>query len=347
MERIKTDRDEYGVLESYPLSPPSIPDRGNFFSWLLDNGKSIQIYGEIVGILQDSSVGPVSQFADPAYPGGLIVNYDFKDEDKALYVAEKIQRGELADFTFLSLPNDHGQGVQPGVPTPESMTADTDLAVGIVVDAISHSPFWENTVVIVLQDDPQGSSDHIDRLRSPLLVISPWVRTGYASHAHYSFSSVFATIERLLGVPPLGRPDASAAPMWDMFTDVPNLEPYDAIPREYPEELGNQGDPGVAASRCMDFRGPDRNPGLGIVVEHYLAYRRGELSAAEAEARITADLAEPELLEEAEEEREEEIFAHQRAVDGYEAMRRRHPEYELPPLREPPASLGPAADCGR
>lgn len=345
VERVMTDRDEYGVLGSYPLAAPSIPDRGNFFSWLLDHGKSITLYGEIVGILQDSSQGPVSQFADPAYPGGLIVNFDYPDEDKALYVAQQIGEGTLADFTFMSLPNDHGVGIQPGKPTPPSMTADTDLGVGIVVDAISHSPFWGSTVIIVLQDDPQSSSDHIDRLRSPLQVISPWARTGYVSHAQYSFSSVFATIERLLGVPPLGRPDASAAPMWDVFTDVPNMAPYDVIPREYPEEVARVGDPGVTASRCMDFRGPDRNPGLGVVVEQYLAYRRGELSAAEADARITTALSDPKQREEAEEEREEELSAHAVAVARYAAMRAEHPELELPALVLPPDSLGPAPDC--
>ncbi|MCX4240922.1 bifunctional YncE family protein/alkaline phosphatase family protein [Paraliomyxa miuraensis] len=345
VERINFDRDEYDVLQTYPISPPAIPDRGNFFSWLLDNGKSIQIYGEIVGILHDSTVGPVSQFSDIGFPGGTIINYDVQDVVKAQYVASEVAAGELADFTFLSLPNDHGQGVSPGVPTPQSMTADNDAAVGIVVDAISHSPFWESTVIIVLQDDPQGSDDHIDESRSPLLVISPWVRRGYVSHAHYSFSSVFATIERLLGVPPLGRPDASAAPMWDMFTDVPDFEPYDAIPREYPEEVGRKGDPGIGATRCMDFRGPDRNPELGFVVDQYLAFRRGELTAKEAEARIRAELANPTRREEAEEEREEELSAHAQAVAAYEALRAEHPE--LPPLPELPARMAPAAGCRR
>lgn len=347
VERIKDDRDEYDVLGTYPISAQSIPSRGNFFSWLLDNGKSIRIYGEIVGILQDSTQGPVSQFVDPGFPGGTIINYEVADVLKAEHVASEIEAGVLADFTYLLLPNDHGVGIQPGLPTPPSMTADNDAAVGIVIDALSHSPFWESTVVFVLQDDPQGSDDHIDEGRSPLLVISPWVRTGYASHAHYSFSSVFATIERLLGVPPLGRPDASAAPMYDMFTDVPNLAPFDALPREYPEEVARVGDPGVAASRCMDFRGPDRNPGLGEVVKHYLAFRRGELTAAQAEARITAALADPAAREEAEEEREEELYAYDEAMRQYEALRRRYPDRALPPLPAASQRLAPARGCVR
>jgi DNA-binding beta-propeller fold protein YncE len=342
VERIQKDRDQYDVLGFYPTSEPAIPDRGNFFVWTLDNGKSLQIYGEIVGITATSSQGPVAQFSDSSFPGGLVINYTVKDEVKANYVAGKIADGELAQFTFISLPNDHTTGVQPGSPTPPSMVADNDYGVGIIVDAISHSPFWESTVIIVLQDDPQGSDDHIDEGRSPLLVISPWVRTGYVSHAHYSFSSVFATIERLLGIPPLGRPDAGAAPMFDMFTDVPNLAPFDALPRDYPEELGDESDPGVAATRCMDFRGPDRAPGLEVVVDQYLAFRRGELSSAAAEAAITAGLAALEPDGEEMEEAEEETSAHAQAITDYRALAKTH---SLPELIEPPASLGPAPGC--
>ncbi len=345
VERIKKDRDEYDVLAFYPPSAPAIPDRGNFFSWVVDHGKTLTVYGEIVGILSDSSQGPIAQFADGGFPGGLIINYGVEDEVKAAYVAGQIAAGNLANFTYLALPNDHGQGIAPGVPTPPSMVADTDYAVGLIVDAVSHSPFWDKTVIFVLQDDPQGSDDHIDASRSPLQVISPWVRTGYASHAHYSFPAVFATIERLLGIPPLGRPDAAAAPMFDMFTDVPNLAPYTAIPREYPKEYGDIGDPGLAATRCMDFRGPDRNPGLGVVYEHYLAYRRGELTAAQADAAIAAGLSEPGMWRwtEAEEEAEEETFASAVALLAYRELA---PKYGWTVI-EPPAELGPAKDCPR
>ena len=342
VERIQKDRDQYDVLGFYPTSEPAIPDRGNFFVWMLDNQKSLQIYGEIVGITATSSQGPVAQFSDNTFPGGLVINYAVKDEVKANYIADQIEGGELAQFTFISLPNDHTIGVVPGSPTPPSMVADNDYGVGIIVDAISHSPFWESTVIIVLQDDPQGSDDHIDEGRSPLLLISPWVRTGYVSHAHYSFSSVFATIERLLGIPPLGRPDASAAPMFDMFTDVPNLAPYDALPRAYPEEFADVSDPGVAATRCMDFRGPDRAPGLEVVVDQYLAFRRGELNATAAEAAIKHELASMDADDEAFEEAEEETSAHAQAIADYRALAKTH---ALPELIEPPASLGPAPGC--
>ncbi len=341
VERIHEDRDEYDVLGFFPTSEPAIPDRGNFFAWVVDHGKSLQIYGEIVGITTQSSQGSIAQFADNAYPGGVVINYTVEDQTKAEYVAAQIQAGKLADFTYLSLPNDHTQGVQPGVPTPPSMIADNDYAVGIVIDAVSHSEFWESTVIFVVQDDPQGGNDHIDENRSPLLVISPWARTGYVSHAHYSFPAVFATIERLLGIPPLGRPDAGAAPMFDMFTDVPNLEPYDALPREYPEEFGQAGDPGVAASRCMDFRGPDRNPGLGLVTHNYMAYRRKELSADEAEARIMAGLREPGMLRWTEEETEEETFAYEQALAEYRTLAAEQGWSEVVVSE----SLGPASGC--
>ena len=341
VERIQKDRDEYDVLGFYPTAQTAIPDRGNFFSWVVDNDKTLQTYGEIVGFIAQSSKGPVGQFSDAGYPGGTIINYDVEDELKGAYIAQQVvAAGGLAQFSFISLPNDHTVGVVPGKPTPPSMVADTDYAVGLIVDAISHSPYWESTLIIVLQDDPQGGNDHIDESRSPLLLISPWVRSGYVSHAHYSYPAVFATIERILGIPPLGRPDAAAAPMVDMFTTVPNLEPFDALPRQYPKELADVHDPGVAASRCMDFRGPDRNPGLGVVTHNYLAYRRGELSAAQADAKMAEVLGQPGMMHWAEEEAEEESFAFDQALTAYRQLA---PEHGWPEIVVPP--LGPAADC--
>ncbi|MCB9706778.1 MAG: bifunctional YncE family protein/alkaline phosphatase family protein [Myxococcales bacterium] len=336
VERIWQDRDEYDVWGLYPLLDVARPDRGSFFTWLVDLDVTLRIYGEIVGLGAESSKGPISKFSDGKYPGGVLVNYDVKDEDKATYVAERITAGELAEFTYLLLPNDHGVGVTPGKPTPESMVADNDLAVGIVVDALAHSPFWGSSAVFIVQDDPQGCEDHVDAHRGFITVVSPWARRGYVSHAHYSFSHIFATIERILGLPPLGRPDAAAAPMYDLFTSVPDLTPYELRPREYPEEIAAVSMPGVAASRCMDFRSPDRNPGLQVVYEEYFRWRRGEQSRAQADARISARLREVDDPEEAEEEAH--AFDAEWAVYRATLRARGEAAPELP-------ALGPAADC--
>jgi hypothetical protein len=340
VERMWQDRDRYDVWGVYPVLEVSKPDRGSFFTWLVDHDIDLRIYGEIVGGAAVSSKGMIVQFHDSDYPGGTIVNYEVKDEVKAQYVAERIGAGELAQFTYLSLPNDHGVGISAGKPTPESMVADNDLAVGIVVDALSHSPLWAKSAVIVVQDDPQGCSDHVEAHRGFTMVISPWARRGYVSHVHYSFAHLFATIERILGVPPLGRPDAAAVPMYDFFTSKPDLAPFTALPREYPEELGDIHMPGQSATRCMDFRSADRNPGLEIVYDEYFAWRRGEVDRLHADANIAARIAAMPDGDEDEEEAEEELLAFDVEWAAHVAYLQARGE-AAPTL----PALGPAADC--
>ena len=122
----------------------------------MDNDISIRIYGEIVGILNRSQTGRQAvEFSDDNFPGGGFVNYGVTDEEKARHIAEHIQNGELAQFTYILLPNDHTVGTRPGFPTPESMVADNDIAVGIIADTLSKSPFWEKSALFIVQDDPK------------------------------------------------------------------------------------------------------------------------------------------------------------------------------------------------
>jgi hypothetical protein len=208
-------------------------------------------------------------------------------------------------------------GTTPGAPTPESMIADNDEALGLLVDAISHSPYWEETAIFVVEDDPQGCDDHVDAHRSYMLVISPWARRGYVSHVQASFLSVFATMERMLGVGPMGRPDAAAAPMWDAFTQQADAEPYTTIPRTWPVETNPEHAVGAAASRAMDFSGPDRNPALGEVLEAHWLARTGKLSRDAAERRLADPVRDPERWAELVEEAEEEGARYDRALAAY------------------------------
>jgi DNA-binding beta-propeller fold protein YncE len=274
----------------YQLQAPADP--GAYFVHLLDNGIDFTVHGEIVGSLSQSTMGngSVVEHLDVAFPGGTLVNYDVKDEEKALHVAGRIADGRLDAFSYLLLPNDHTVGTTPGKPTPESMVADNDYALGIVVDALSHSPLWESSVIFVVQDDPQGCTDHVDAHRTFVLVISPWARRGHISHVNTSFASVFATIDRILGIPPVGREVATAAPLWDFFTAIPDNTPYSALPRNIPETVNFVGAPGAEESAKMDFRGPDRNPELETLLRTYRAWQRGEITREQADARIAAPL---------------------------------------------------------
>jgi hypothetical protein len=130
------------------------------------------------------------------------------------------------------IPNDHGAEDRPeaGYPFRESYMTDNDLAVGRIVEFLSHTPYWENMLIVITEDDAQNGVDHVDAHRSILMVISPWVKKDYVSHYHYSFGSIFKTFWNILGLPYLNQYDAGATDFSDFFTETPDFTPYNAIP---------------------------------------------------------------------------------------------------------------------
>jgi YVTN family beta-propeller protein len=139
---------------------------------------------------------------------------------------------DIPSMIVMRLGNDHTAGPRPadGYPLRESYVADNDLALGQILDFLSHQSIWRDTAVFVTEDDPQSGVDHVDAHRSILLVMGPWVRGGFLSHRHSSMGSIQKTIYELLGIGPLNLEDALAADLSDMFTDKPNISPYTALP---------------------------------------------------------------------------------------------------------------------
>ncbi len=126
------------------------------------------------------------------------------------------------------LPNDHLTKEHPadGYPFRESYMADNDLALGRVIQKLSHSPWWKDMLVIVTEDDPQGGRDHVDAHRSVLMMIGPYVKRGYVSHTLADFGSLIRTIFTLLDLPFLNQFDAAASLPQDFFTAKPDYTPY-------------------------------------------------------------------------------------------------------------------------
>lgn len=137
----------------------------------------------------------------------------------------------LPSMLTVIIPNDHGAEDRPeaGYPFRESYMADNDLAVGRIVEFLSHTPYWKKMMIVITEDDSQNGVDHIDAHRSILLVISPWVKRNYVSHMHYSFGSIFKTFWNVLGTPYLNQYDAAAMDFGDFFMDIPDLTPYNAV----------------------------------------------------------------------------------------------------------------------
>ena len=156
------------------------------------------------------------------------------DQHKADLFIDEYRRmsreGKVPNLMVLSLPADHTEGLSEQYPKPRSMVADNDLALGRIVDAVSHSPEWAKTAILVVEDDAQAGPDHVDGHRSVLMVFSPWMRRGVVDSTMITTVTLLRTIEKMLGLDPMNRMDALTPPLLTCFGDKPDPRPYDHVP---------------------------------------------------------------------------------------------------------------------
>lgn len=150
------------------------------------------------------------------------------------------QQGNMPDFIMLWLSSDHTAGASPGVPTPATYLADNDLAVGKIVDSLSHSPFWKDTCLFAIEDDPQAGWDHISGYRTTAYIASPYTKRGQVIHTQYNQTSLLRTMELILGLPPMNQLDATATPMFDCFASQPDFTPFTAVSNIVPLDKMNE-----------------------------------------------------------------------------------------------------------
>jgi DNA-binding beta-propeller fold protein YncE len=176
-------------------------------------------------------------------------------------VYNKTGRDIMPSFIYMSLPQNHTLGTTVGNPTPQSMVADNDYALGLLVDSLSRSPFWKSTAVIQTEDDTQLAGDHISALRDYLIVSSPWAKKG-PNHQYGSMPSALRTIEQVFGVKPISLFDRLATPMHEAFLTSlrtkPDLTPYTAVKSTVPFDINTSASPGAALSATLDFSSYDR-----------------------------------------------------------------------------------------
>ena len=146
---------------------------------------------------------------------------------------------DFPNLVILWLPNDHTSGTKAGSPTPAAQVADNDLAVGQVVDAVSHSKFWKDTCIFAIEDDPQDGWDHVSGYRTTAYVASAYTKRRKVVNTQYNQTSLLRTIELILGLPPMNQMDATATPMFDCFTNTPDLTPFDAVTNNVPLDQMN------------------------------------------------------------------------------------------------------------
>jgi hypothetical protein len=172
-----------------------------------------------------------------------------------------LSKGNIPRFNSLRFGNDHTEGLRVGRPTPKAHVADNDLAVGLFVEYLSHSPVWNESVIFMVEDDAQNGPDHIDAHRSTTYVAGGYVKQGYVDHTMYSTSSVLRTIELILGLPPMTQFDAAAEPMWRCFNTSATHPPFKAVPNLIDLNLKNKEENRFSRlSEKFDFSKEDRIP---------------------------------------------------------------------------------------
>jgi len=135
---------------------------------------------------------------------------------------------EMPALVTMMIPNDHGASIRPedGYPYSHSFMVDNDLAVGRVLHFLSRTKYWDEMLVIITEDDPQGGVDHLDAHRSILILAGPYVKRGYVSHTHANFGSILKTLYNILNVPYVNHFDVTASLLQDFFTSEPDYTPY-------------------------------------------------------------------------------------------------------------------------
>ncbi len=225
-----------------PADDDDVSEPANGYLWNLAQraGITFRNYGEFVMPANADADDPLPSgyrgtkpflraHTNPEFPAYDLNIRDQKRADVWLAdLARFTATNEMPALQIMRLPNDHPSGARAGAPTPRAQVADNDLALGRIIEGLSKSPFWRNTVVFVLEDDAQNGPDHVDSHRSPLFVVSAWNKAGIY-HRFANTTDVIATIERVLKLGTLSQFDHFGHPITDVFGASPDLRPYDHL----------------------------------------------------------------------------------------------------------------------
>ncbi len=282
---------------SYPFdgSDPLAYSSGGFlWDYALARKRSVRVYGEFAGRASASGKARM-QMLEKWKSGGdfssdfstkapivplnkiLAANYPaystgIPDVARAQIFLKDLKRfeaeGSLPNLTILQLPSNHTSGTSPDWSTPKAMVADNDLALGQIVEALTHSKYWPKMAIFVVEDDAQNGVDHVDGHRTTAFAISPFIRRGHVDSTFYSHQSMLKTIELILGLPTMSIFDLIANDMRASFGDKPDLTPYSAVTPK--QDLFETNPPlkalsgparlGARQSAAMNWSAPDAAP---------------------------------------------------------------------------------------
>jgi hypothetical protein len=253
---------------SYPYDggdPLAYSPEGFLWTAALAKGKSVRVYGEFVNkptvkhrttgkrgtwpelwadyktgmknyeILSDTDNAALKPHLHPYYIGFPSIVVDQWRADQFIADVDRFEKEDkMPDLCIMLLPNDHTMGTRSNTPTPRATVADNDLALGRIIERLSRSKFWKETLVLVVEDDSQFGVDHVDGHRTVALCVSPYTKRGQVVHEQYNHPSFLRTIGLVLGFPAMNRFDRTALPMTSCFTPTPDLRAYTVLPNRIP-----------------------------------------------------------------------------------------------------------------
>jgi len=278
-----------GYARSYTFGDDPLTYSSSGFIWnnVLEHGLTFRNYGEMdyaspapsaswlqiyrdftngtrsIKYAQNIGIAQLRAFSSTNVPGWNLGIPDIVRADGFIRELNAAQSaGVWETFHFLYLPNDH----TGGPPSPRAQVADNDLALGRAVEAITKSIFGSNTVIFVIEDDPQSGYDHVDGHRSLCLVVSPYTKRGKVVSTFYNQPGVLHTMERIMGLPPMNQQDAMAPIMFECFTNTPDFAPYTALSNNIDLAEGVSGAAALTPTqrywaektRTLDLSAPDR-----------------------------------------------------------------------------------------
>ncbi len=250
----------------YEGSAASRPTAGYIWDAAIAKGLSVRDYGEYTdfstkaGDPEKPVVSSLVGRIDPRYRGfDLHVSDQSRMDEWLREFKQYVHNGQLPALEIVRLPNDHTSATRAGALTPYAMVADNDLALGRMIDALSHSPYWKDTVVFVVEDDAQAGPDHVSDHRAEALIIGGQIKRGFVDHTHYTTSGMIRTIEDVLGLARMSQFDANARAMTVDFAPAANLAPWSAIPESVDLNAVNPSvAKGAKTSLRLDLNGADR-----------------------------------------------------------------------------------------
>jgi hypothetical protein len=237
------------------------PASGYLWNAAIKKGLTLRNYGEFGEPIANSNPAryhatkeALDRYTNREYPSfDMTISDQVRIEVWLKEFQEFVRQGNLPALEIMHLPADHTSGGRAGRPTPKAYMADNDLALGRMVEAVSNSPYWKDTVFFVLEDDAQAGPDHVDSHRSVMFTISAYNRSGVV-HRFVNTTDVLATVEEILGLERLSKFDYYGRPLREIFADKPDLTPYAALRSEQPlTEMNPPRSQSARASRRLNL----------------------------------------------------------------------------------------------